>query len=134
MPFIYLVRMDNINETHEERIFRLETQMATIQHDLGEVKDRTKNAHHRIDETNNSIEKLREEMKKGFDRFVKMFQTLNENLAQKDAEDKKWRKVLIIVGVVAIFAFVGQFIQDASLKSTVGDIALKVGAGVAATI
>jgi len=122
------------NEDYKERIFRLETQMATVQHDLGEVMDRTKNAHHRIDETNGLIEKLREEVRKGFDKFTKMFDKLGERLAEKDETDRKWRKALIIVGLFAILAFIGQFIQDASIKSSVGDIAMKVGAGVAATI
>ena len=122
------------NQTLEERVFRLETQMTDVQRNLGEVNDMAKNAHHRINETNNLIEQLKEEVRKGFEKFTDMFTKLGKKLAQKDADDKKWRKVLIIIGIIAVIAFAGQYIQDASIKSSVGDIALKVGAGVATTI
>ena len=123
-----------MGEQLEDRVFRLETQMNSVQHDLGEAKDRLKNAHHRIDETNTSIKELREEMRHGLNELSTKVENLGLNLAQKDKADRRWRKALIIIGALAITAFIGMFIQDTEVRKVIGEIAVKVGAGVASSI
>ena len=117
-------------DSYEQRVYRLESQMTDVQKNLGEVMDRTKNAHHRIDETNNSIKELKGQLS---DLNTKV-SNIGKNLADKDKSDRKWRKVTIIVACLAIAAFVGMFIKDTENTKTIGEIALKVGAGVASTI
>ena len=132
---------NNENTSYGERIFRLETQMSVVQHDLGEVKDRTKNAHHRIDETNDSINKFkqefiefRQEMREKFKEFNTKIENIGKNLAKKDKRDKVWKIAIIIVGAMAFAAFLGMFIQDVGIRNTIGDIALKLGIGAASML
>lgn len=137
----------------EQRIFRLETVVIEMSKTQGEMMDRVKNAHHRIDETNDSINKLREEMKenfvkfkedikKEFTKFKDMFVNLGKNLEtnlessldDKEKSDKKWHKIIILVACLAVGAFVGVYIQDSEIKKGIGEIAVKVGVGAASAL
>lgn len=104
--------------------------MVEVSKDLGEVKDRTKNAHHRIDETNSAVKKLEDKL----DDLQISVNNLGVNMATADKRARKWRKWIIAIGILAAVAFVGMFIQDSDIKKTVGDIAVKIGAGVVSTI
>lgn len=108
--------------------------MTEVKHDLGEVKDRTKNAHHRIDETNTAIKELREDMNLQLSKINSKVENIGINLANKDRSDRKWRKVTIIIGVLAIVSFVGLFIRNSEVMKVIGEMAVKVGVGVASTI
>ena len=46
----------------EQRVFRLETEIISMKKNEGEMMDRLKNAHHRIDETNTQIQEIKREM------------------------------------------------------------------------
>lgn len=122
------------NNTLESRVYRLETQMTETQKQLGEVMDRAKNAHHRIDETQKDFQEFKAEMKRMISKLDTKVENIGLNLAEKERKDRKWHKWLIVIGVLALAAFVGTFIQDAGIKQTVGEIALKVGAGVASAV
>jgi len=96
----------------------------------GEMMDKLKNAHHRIDESNRNIVELRTELKS----LNTKMDNLGVNLAEKDKADKKQRRWLIVIGCLAFAAFIGMFFQDSEIRKTIGEIALKVGAGAASVI
>ena len=50
----------------ERRVFRLETQNTQNTAEIAEVKDRLKNAHHRIDETQRDLQEFRTETRENF--------------------------------------------------------------------
>jgi len=100
----------------------------------GEMMDRLKNAHHRIDETNTQIQEIKKEMRESFKALDQKVENIGLNLADKDKKDKKVHKWLIIIGILAVTAFAGTFIVDSAMKQTLGEIALKVGVGVASTV
>lgn len=100
----------------------------------GEMMDRLKNAHHRIDETNTQIQEIKREMRESFSKLDQKVENIGLNLADKDKKDKKVHRWLIIIGVLAVAAFLGTFIVDSGMKQTLGEIALKVGVGVASTV
>jgi len=108
--------------------------LTLIHRDLGEVIDRAKNAHHRIDETNNAVREMREEVKQQLNKINTKVDNIGVNLANKDRQDRRWRKVTIVVAALAGAAFLGMFIKDSEVTKTIGEIAVKVGAGVASAI
>ena len=118
----------------EQRVFRLESAVIELQEAKGEMMDRVKNAHHRIDETNTQIEKMKREMRESFAKLDEKVENIGLNLAEKERKDRKVHKWLIIIGVIAAAAFLGTFIVDSGIKQTIGEIALKVGVGVASTV
>ena len=117
-------------QTLEQRVFRLETNQMAMFKTEGEMMDRLKNAHHRIDETNQDVGRVRVELKA----LGTKLDNLGHNLAEKDKQDKKYRKWTIIIGILAFAAFVGMFFQDSDTRKIIGEIAVKVGAGAASVI
>jgi len=122
------------NAPIEQRVFRLETEIIAMKKNEGEMMDRLKNAHHRIDETNTQIQEIKREMRESFKALDQKVENIGLNLADKDKKDKKVHRWLIIIGVLAVAAFLGTFIVDSGMKQTLGEIALKVGVGVASTV
>jgi len=118
----------------EQRVYRLESTVIELQEAKGEMMDRIKNAHHRIDETNTQIEKMKKEMRESFAKLDQKVENIGLNLADKEKRDRKVHKWLIIIGIVAAAAFLGTFIVDSGIKQTIGEIALKVGVGVASAV
>ena len=104
--------------------------MVEVCKDLGEVIDRTKNAHHRIDETNKAVKEIKDQL----DAVQISVNNIGTNMATADKRARRWRKWIIIIGAIAAVAFVGMFIQDNDIKKLVGEIAIKVGAGVASVL
>ena len=120
----------NRSDPLEQRVFRLETAVISMSKAEGEMMDKLKNAHHRIDETNTAVREIKEKMRE----INTKVDNIGINLAKKDERDKKWRKWLIVIGVIAAAAFVGMFIQDADIRKGIGEIALKVGVGAASAL
>lgn len=118
------------NEPLEQRVFRLETQMTMVSQDLGAVKDMARNAHHRINETNTVVEKMETKITE----INKKVDNIGVNLAKKDERDKKWRKWIVVIGCLALAAFIGMFIQDSEIRKGIGEIALRIGVGAASAI
>lgn len=116
----------------ERRVFRLETQNTQNTAEIAEVKDRLKNAHHRIDETQRDLTAFREETKENFEKVDKKLDNLGVNMAKNAAKQKKFVITLIVIGILAIAAFAGMFIQNEDTKRTVLEVASKA-TGVAAT-
>lgn len=117
-------------EPLEQRVFRLETQMIMFSQDLGVVIDMAKNAHHRINETNTVVEKMETKITE----INKKVDNLGINLAKKDERDKKWRRWTVVIGCLALAAFVGMFIQDSEIRKGIGEIALRIGVGAVSAI
>ena len=105
-----------------------------LQEAKGEMMDRLKNAHHRIDETNTAVKEFKQEMKQAFAKLDQKVENIGLNLAEKEKKDKRVHRWLIIIGILAAAAFLGTFIVDSDMKKTIGEIALKVGVGVASTV
>ena len=118
------------NEHLEQRVVRLETLMTMVSQDLGQVKDMARNAHHRINETNTVVEKMEAKISE----INKKVDNIGVNLAKKDERDKKWRKWIVVIGCLALAAFIGMFIQDSEIRKGIGEIALRIGVGAASTI
>lgn len=118
------------DEPLEQRVFRLETQMTMVSQDLGAVKDMARNAHHRINETNTAVEKMESKITE----INKKVDNIGVNLAKKDERDKKWRKWIVVIGCLALAAFIGMFIQDSEIRKGIGEIALRIGVGAASAI
>ena len=118
----------------EQRVFRLENSVMELQEAKGEMMDRLKNAHHRIDETNTAVKEFKQEMKQAFAKLDQKVENIGLNLAEKEKKDKRVHRWLIIIGILAAAAFLGTFIVDSDMKKTIGEIALKVGVGVASTV
>lgn len=116
----------------ERRVFRLETQNTQNTAEIAEVKDRLKNAHHRIDETQRDLTAFREETKENFEKVDKKLDNLGVNMAKNAAKQKKFVITLIVIGILAIAAFAGMFIQNEDTKRTVLEVASKA-TGVAVT-
>ena len=117
-------------QTLEQRVFRLESNQMAMFKTEGEMMDRLKNAHHRIDETNRDVGQVRVELKA----LGTKLDNLGHNLAEKDKRDKGYRKWTIIIGILAFAAFVGMFFQDSDTRKIIGEIAVKVGAGAVSVI
>ena len=118
------------NDPLEQRVFRLETQMTMVSQVLGVVEDMARNAHHRINETNTAVEKIESKITE----INKKVDNLGINLAKKDERDKKWRKWIVVIGCLALAAFIGMFIQDSEIRKGIGEIALRIGVGAASAI
>lgn len=122
------------NAPIEQRVFRLESAVIELQSAKGEMMDRLKNAHHRIDESNIEIKEIKKEMRESFEKLDTKVENIGLNLAEKEKRDKKMHRWLILIGILAVAAFFGTFIVDSGMKQTLGEIALKVGVGVASTV
>ncbi|MBQ3729839.1 MAG: hypothetical protein II903_10110 [Spirochaetales bacterium] len=118
------------NDPLEQRVFRLETAVIDISKTEGEMMDRIKNAHHRIDETNTTVQKMETRIIE----INKKVDNIGINLAKKDERDKKWRKWIVVIGCLALAAFIGMFIQDSEIRKGIGEIALRIGVGAASAI
>ena len=118
----------------EQRVFRLETAVISMSKTEGEMMDRLKNAHHRIDETQNDQKDFKNEVRAKFQELNTKIDNIGTNLAKKDERDKKWRKWVVIIGFIAAGAFIGMFFQDSEIKKGIGEIALKLGAGAASVL
>ena len=118
------------NDPLEQRVFRLETAVIDISKTEGEMMDRIKNAHHRIDETNTTVQKMETKIIE----INKKVDNLGINLAKKDERDKKWRRWIVVIGCLALAAFVGMFIQDSEIRKGIGEIALRIGVGMTSAI
>ena len=125
-------RLENIDRTQplEQRVFRLETTVIDMSKTEGEMMDRIKNAHHRIDETNSTVQEIKNKMRE----ISQKVDNIGINLARKDERDKKWRKWIIVIGAIALAAFVGMFVQDSEIRKGIGEIAVKVGVGAASVL
>lgn len=116
----------------ERRIFRLEIYERNNTKDISELKDRTKNAHHRIDETQRDLTAFREETKQNFEKVDKKLDNIGVNMAKNAAKQKKFVITLIVIGILTIATFAGMFIQNEDTKRTVLEVASKA-TGVAVT-
>ena len=92
--------------------------------------DMARNAHHRINETNTVVEKMETKITE----INKKVDNLGINLAKKDERDKKWRRWIVVIGCLALAAFVGMFIQDSEIRKGIGEIALRIGVGMTSAI
>ena len=121
----------------ERRIFRLEIYERNNTKDISELQDRTKSAHHRIDETQRDLQEFRKETATNFANLNTKLDNIGINMAKNaDANDKKWKKVfvvMIVVAILALAAFAGTFAESSETRKTVGEIAGKV-ATVTATV
>ena len=124
----------NRSDPLEQRVFRLETAVIDLSKTEGEMMDRLKNAHHRIDETQNDQKDFKNEVRAKFQELNTKVDNIGINLAKQAEKDKKWRKWIIVIGVLALAAFIGMFCQDADIKKGIGEIALKVGVGAASAL
>ena len=116
---------DNESLSDRQRIFRLESQMVEVKSELAAVTDMSKNAHHRISETQADFQAFRAEVNRKLD-------NLGANLAKKEISDRKWHKALIVVAVFAVVALLCVFIQDSGIRRSVAELALSFGAKAAA--
>lgn len=120
----------NRSDPLEQRVFRIETAVINLSKTEGEMIDKLKNAHHRIDETNATVQDIKIKIKE-IDTKV---DNIGINLAKKDERDRKWRKWLIVIGIIAAAAFIGMFVQDSEIRKGIGEIAVKVGVGAASVL
>lgn len=119
------------NDPLERRVFRLETQATQNAADIAEAKDRLKNAHHRIDETQRDLSAFREETKKNFENVDKKLDNIGINMAKNAGKQKKFILILIVIGIIAVAAFCGMFIESSETRKTVGEIAGKIATATA---
>ena len=68
----------------EQRVFRLETAVISMSKTEGEMMDRLKNAHHRIDETQNDQKDFKNEVRAKFQELNTKIDNIGTNLAKKD--------------------------------------------------
>ena len=122
----------------ERRIFRLEIYERNNTKDISELKDRTKNAHHRIDETQRDLQDFRTETRENFKNINTKLDNLGKNMAVNAESNSKTMKkifgVLLIVGVIALAAFIGMFIENQETRKAVGEVAVRVATATATTV
>ena len=122
----------------ERRVFRLETQNTQNTAEIAEVKDRLKNAHHRIDETQRDLQEFRTETRENFKNINTKLDNLGKNMAVNAESNSKTMKkifgVLLIVGVIALAAFIGMFIENQETRKAVGEVAVRVATATATTV
>ena len=122
----------------ERRIFRLEIYERNNTKDISELQDRTKNAHHRIDETQRDLQDFRTETRENFKNINTKLDNLGKNMAVNAESNSKTMKkifgVLLIVGVIALAAFIGMFIENQETRKAVGEVAVRVATATATTV
>ena len=122
----------------ERRIFRLEIYERNNTKDISELQDRTKNAHHRIDETQRDLQEFRTETRENFKNINTKLDNLGKNMAVNAESNSKTMKkifgVLLIVGVIALAAFIGMFIENQETRKAVGEVAVRVATATATTV